>query len=100
MLDVEIAIDPIGTNTTSTSDYIAEAERVLKDQNNIDYKITGMSTEILGKDIDQIFDILKKMHKASFNKGTQRVSTSIRIDERRDKEFSLSDKVSSVQAKI
>jgi len=100
MIDVEIAIVPIGTGTTSTSSFIAKSEKALLKHPALSYKITGMATEIEGEDIDDIFNALKDMHLAQIGHGANRVQTSIRIDDRRDKECTLSEKVASVKSKI
>lgn len=100
MIDVEVAIIPIGTGSTSISEYIAESEKILQKHPKLNYVITSMATEIEGNDVNEIFDTLKEMHLAQINKGANRVETSIRIDDRRDKESTLSDKIESIQAKI
>lgn len=100
MINAEISVTPVGTCSTSMSEYIAESEKVLEQYPDLSYKLTAMATEIEGNDIDEIFEALKEMHLAQISMGAQRVQTSIRIDDRRDKESSLSQKVTSVQSKI
>jgi uncharacterized protein (TIGR00106 family) len=100
MIDVEIAIVPVGTCSTSTSSFIAQSEKALLKYPALSYKITGMATEIEGENIDDIFDALKDMHLAQINQGANRVQTSIRIDDRRDKQCTLSEKVASVKTKL
>jgi uncharacterized protein (TIGR00106 family) len=55
-----------------------------------------MGTIIEG-DIDAIFALLRKMHESPFNAGAQRVSTLIKIDDRRDREHTMQGKLNSVQ---
>ncbi len=100
MICAEVSIIPIGTNSTSVSDYIAESEKVLKSYSNIKYKLNAMSTEIEADNIDTLFNVLKDMHMAQIDNGAQRVSTSVRIDDRRDKDITLSSKVEAVKAKL
>ncbi|MFH0702116.1 MAG: MTH1187 family thiamine-binding protein [bacterium] len=100
MIDVEISVVPIGTNTTSISEFVAESEKVLKKYPDLSYKLTAMSTEIEGRNINEIFDALKEMHLAQINKGAKRVQTSINIDDRRDKEYTFTEKVLSVRSKL
>jgi uncharacterized protein (TIGR00106 family) len=59
-----------------------------------------MSTEIEGDNIDDIFNALKDMHLAQIGQGANRVQTTIRIDDRRDRQCSLSEKVASVKSKL
>lgn len=100
MIVAEIAVVPVGTGSSSISDYIAKSERVLKKHPNLNYKLTAMSTEIESKNIDEIFEVLKEMHLAQLNNGAVRVNTTIRIDDRRDKDNTLSEKVCSVKSKL
>ncbi len=100
MICAEVSIIPIGTSSTSVSDYIAESEKVLQNYTNIKYKLNAMSTEIEADNIDILFDVLKDMHLAQIDNGAQRVSTSVRIDDRRDKDITLSSKVEAVKAKL
>jgi uncharacterized protein (TIGR00106 family) len=94
----DVTIVPLGTGTTSLSDYVAAAEQVLKQYPTVRYRLNPMSTTLEGE-LDSILEIIRKMHEAPFNAGAQRVSTTIRIDERRDKETSLEHKVQVVQEK-
>lgn len=100
---VELSIDPIGTNTTSESDYIVSAERVLKHAalNGIDvsYKIGPMSTTLKGE-LYQMLSLVGQMHEAAFKEGAKRVISSIRIDDRRDKELELEHNVNIVEKKL
>lgn len=45
------------------------------------YEIGAMSTTIEG-DFDEVFDLLKKIHKIPFELGCKRVITTARIDEK------------------
>ena len=100
MIDVQVSVIPIGTDSTSISNYVAESEKVLNKYPNLRHKLTAMSTEIEGNDIDEILSAVKEMHAAQLDKGVKRVQTSLRIDERRDKESTLSQKVASVKSKM
>ncbi len=63
------------------------------------HELTGMGTIIEG-DLDAILPVLRKMHEQPFSEGVHRVSTSIRIDDRRDKKGSIEGKVRSVKEKL
>lgn len=58
-----------------------------------------MST-ILEGDMDEIIKAVKAMHEVPFKMGTLRVSTTLRIDDRRDKESTMTGKVASVKEKL
>jgi len=89
---------PLGTATPSVSKYVAGVERVLRDS-GLKHELTGMGTIIEG-DLDAILPVIRKMHEQPFGEGVQRVSTSIRIDDRRDKAGSIEGKVRSVREKL
>lgn len=99
MAIAEVTIIPVGTGTTSLSSYVAELQRVLQQQPNITYTLTSMSTIIEGS-LDDIFIAIRAIHEAPFQSGAKRVSTSIKIDDRRDKESSSEQKLRSVMEKL
>lgn len=99
MAIAEVTVIPIGTGSTSLSSYVAELQRVLETQQGIKYTLTSMSTIIEGP-LDQIFAAIRAIHEAPFQADAKRVSTSIKIDDRRDKESSSEQKLRSVQVKL
>lgn len=99
MISAEITIIPIGTGKTSLSDYVAAAVAAL-DKNGVPYKVSGMGTIIESNDLEEVLEAVKVAHEAVFFKGTDRVATSIIIDDRRDVEKSIKEKVSSVREKL
>jgi uncharacterized protein (TIGR00106 family) len=99
MITAELTIIPIGTSKTSLSEYIAAAVAAL-DNNGIKYELTGMGTLLESDDLGKIFSAITAAHEAVFEKGAERVATSIKIDERRDEERTIKDKISSVNQKL
>lgn len=99
MAIAEVTVIPIGTGTTSLSSYVADLQRVLQQQKNITYTLTSMSTIIEGS-LDDIFSAIRAIHEAPFYLDAKRVSTSIKIDDRRDKESSSEQKLRSVMEKL
>ncbi|WP_172256471.1 MTH1187 family thiamine-binding protein [Saccharibacillus deserti] len=99
MAIAELTIVPIGTGTTSLSGYVAEMQRKLATLEGISYELTSMSTIIEGP-LDRILDAVKTLHEHTFASGALRVSTSVKIDDRRDKEGSSAQKLASVQARM
>jgi uncharacterized protein (TIGR00106 family) len=99
MITAELTIIPIGTSGTSLSKYVAAAVNAL-DTNGIKYELTGMGTLLESTDLEKIFIAIRAAHEAVFNEGANRVATSIKIDERRDIERTIADKVSSVNQKL
>ena len=100
MAIVEVSVVPLGTGTPSVSRYVAEAEKVLQGEKDIKYELTAMGTIIEG-DLDTLLALVKKMHRRVLDTaGVMRVVTTLKIDERRDKESSISGKVASVKRKL
>ncbi len=91
-------ITPLGTGSPSLSAYVAKVHKVLEEA-GIKYQLTPMSTIVEG-DVDEILSVARKMHEVLFNEGVQRVVTSIRIDDRRDKKLTMEGKVKAVIEKL
>ena len=98
MVIAEITVTPLGTGSPSLSRYVAECARVL-DESGVNHTLTPMGSVIEGT-LDEILEVIRKVHNAPFSQGVQRVSTRIVIDERRDKDVTGRDKVESVQKKL
>lgn len=97
MAIVAVSIAPLGTESASVSKYVAAAERVLRDDGRLRYRLDPMFTTIEG-DLNVIFEVIQKMQEAVFAEGAVRVSTVIKIDERRDKQAPMEEKVRTVEA--
>ena len=100
MAIVEVSVVPLGTGSTSLSPYVAACEKELKEHSgDLKYELTAMGTIIEG-DLDQILQLVRRLHEVPFKSGAERVSTSIKIDDRRDKSGSIKQKVQSVEDKL
>lgn len=98
MAVVFVTIAPLGTATPSLSTYVAGVERILADS-GLKHQLTAMGTLIEG-DLDAILDVIRRMHESPFAQGAVRVSTLIKIDDRRDKLHTIDSKMRSVQEKL
>ncbi len=99
MAIVQLTIVPIGTETPSVSRHVAACHKVLDNYKELKYELTPMSTCIEG-DLDVILEAVRQMHEVPFENGAQRVSTSIKIDDRRDKEGTMEQKINAVKEKL
>lgn len=97
---MEISIVPLGTNSASVSEYVAEAIRLLSRQKGIKYQLTSMGTIIEANSTKKLLDIAGKMHKSVLKNRIKRVVTTITIDDRKDKKISAKGKIESVQKKL
>lgn len=93
----ELTVVPLGEGT-GVSRYVASCLEVLDATPGVSYQLTPMGTIVLGT-IDDVLAVARKMHEVPFAQGAQRVVTTIKIDDRRDKEATLTSKVDSVMQK-
>jgi uncharacterized protein (TIGR00106 family) len=98
MAVVFVSIAPLGTGTPSVSRYVAGVERILRGTGLVN-QLTAMGTIIEG-DLDEILEVVRRMHEHPFTQGAVRVSTLVKIDDRRDKEHTIAGKVRSVEEKL
>lgn len=94
----EVVIVPHGTASPSLGKYVAEVEKTLRSF-GLRTMLTPMGT-ILEGDLDRILEAVRAAHEVPFGEGAMRVGTTLRIDERRDKEMSMESKVQCVEDKI
>lgn len=96
---VEVTVVPLGTESTSLSKYVSNIHKVLKKEGDIKYQLTPMGTIIEGE-LSLIMEVILKMHEVPFENGAKRVTTNIKIDDRRDKEGTMEEKIRSVKEKL
>ncbi|HWI40408.1 MAG TPA: MTH1187 family thiamine-binding protein [Verrucomicrobiae bacterium] len=95
MAVVEVSITPLGTGSPGgLSPYVRGALKVLAGS-GLKHQLTPMGTIIEG-DLDEILAVIRRMQETVFAAGAQRVSTLIKIDDRRDREHTMEGKVRSV----
>ncbi|MCW3141578.1 MAG: MTH1187 family thiamine-binding protein [Methanophagales archaeon] len=95
MIIAEITVIPLGTKTPSVSKYVAKAVEALK-KLGLEPELTAMSTIFEAADMSVILKAFEVVHESVFEQGAERVVTTLRIDERRDKEGSIKQKVQSL----
>lgn len=99
MAVVDVTIVPVGTASASLSGFVAGCLEVLEGAAGISYQLTPMSTVIEGE-LGRVLEVVRLMHEQPFLKGAGRVVTTVRIDDRRDKELTAAGKVAAVKAKL
>ena len=100
MAVMEISVVPIGTKSPSLSRYVAGVLKVLKNESDIKYELTSMGTIIEAESVEKLLSVAGKMHGIPFSEEVKRVVTTIKIDERKDKELTMDGKVKSVEEKL
>jgi uncharacterized protein (TIGR00106 family) len=98
MAVVEVSIIPLGVSNTSLSSHVARVLRVLR-ESSLHHELTAMGTIISG-DLEDILQVVRRMHEACFAGEVSRVLTQIKIDDRRDKPASPEQKIQSVMTKL
>lgn len=96
---VEVTVVPLGTSSTSLSAYVAGCLRVLQQAEGIKYELTSMGT-IMEGDLDRVLSLVRQMHEVPFSAGAARVTTTVRIDDRRDKAGTMEGKVAAVKTRL
>ena len=99
MAIVAVSISPtVGTTDegVSVSRYVARALDVVRAQDEIRYRLDPMFTTLEG-DLDAIFSLIRRMQEAVFEAGAVRVGTVLKIDDRRDRDVTMDEKVRSVE---
>src|SRR4051794_34160284 len=96
MATADLTVIALGRPDASASAYIAEIQRRLAAQDRVKYKLHAMGTSLEGSTAD-VLAIVGELHAVPFEMGVPRVYTVLKLDERRDKEQTLENKVESVQ---
>ena len=98
MAIVAVSISPIGEGV-GVSAYVTAAIEVLRAQDRVRYELGPMFTSLEG-DLDEVMALVRRMQEAVFAAGAKRVSTVLKIDDRRDRTASMSDKVQAVETRL
>ena len=92
----DLTVIALGRPDASASAYIAEIQRRLAAQDRVKYVMHAMGTSLEGSTAD-ILAVVAELHAVPFQLGVPRVYTVLKLDERRDREQTLEDKVASVE---
>jgi uncharacterized protein (TIGR00106 family) len=98
MAIMEISVVPLGLGTPSVGDFIAQVVQYLQSE-GIPHELTDMGTVVHGH-AARLLKVAQVLHELPFDRGVVRVMTHITIDDRRDKDVHLGDKVKSVKARL
>jgi len=94
---VDLCIVPIGVGV-SVSKYVVACERILTAA-GLDTHLHAYGTNIEGE-WDQVFAAIKRCHQVVHEMGAPRISTTIKLGTRTDREQTMADKVKSVESKL
>jgi uncharacterized protein (TIGR00106 family) len=94
---VDLCVVPMGVGV-SVSEYVAECEKVLKAA-GLKTHLHAYGTNIEGE-WDEVMAAIKKCHETVHERGAPRITTTIKLGTRVDKEQKMEDKVNSVNEKL
>ena len=92
---VDLCVIPIGVGV-SVSKYVAACEAVLAEA-GLTYELHAYGTNVEGE-WDQVFAAIKRCHEVVHEMGAPRISSTLRFGTRTDRDQSMADKITSVQA--
>ena len=93
----DLCVVPIGVGV-SLGAYIAECEKILI-RAGLKVRLHGYGTNIEGE-WDQVMGAIKECHQTLHAMGTPRISSTVHIGTRIDREQTLEDKIRSVEEKL
>lgn len=92
---VDFCIVPTGADL-SLSKYIAECQRLLQDA-KLKHSLHAFGTNIEGE-WEPVMEAVKRCHMRVHEMGAPRISSTLKIATRTDREQSMEDKISSVES--
>ena len=94
---IDFCLIPIGVGV-SVSKYVAECQKIFKEF-NLNYKMHAYGTNVEGE-WDLVFAAVKRCHEKIHDMGAPRISSTVRIGTRTDRQQTISDKIISVEQKL
>jgi len=94
---VDLCVVPMGVGV-SLSEYVAACERVLK-RAGLETRLHGCGTNIEGE-WDAVFAAIKRCHEVVHEMGAPRITSTVHVGTRTDRDQSIDDKVRSVEEKL
>ncbi len=94
---VELSVIPIGVET-SLSKYVAEVMKIIE-SSGLKYESHSMGTNI-ECGWDDVTPLVRKCHERLSEMGVERISTLLRISDRRDKPYTIEGKMKSLEEKL
>jgi uncharacterized protein (TIGR00106 family) len=93
----DICVVPIGVGV-SVSEYVVVCEKVFREA-GLDPRLHAYGTNVEGE-WDTVMAAIRQCHERIHDMGAPRVSTSIRIGTRTDRQQTMQEKIDSVTSKL
>lgn len=94
---IDLCVIPLGIGV-SVSEYVTACQRVLEEA-GLEHQLHAYGTNIEG-DWDEVMAAVKRCHEVVHEMGAPRVSSSMRLGTRTDREQTIQDKIRSVETKL
>ena len=94
---LDLCVVPLGVGL-SVSSYVAACERVLKEA-GLATQLHAYGTNVEGE-WDAVFAAVKRCHEVVHEMGAPRISSTIRVGTRTDRDQTMDQKIQSVQNKL
>ena len=94
---IDLCVVPVGVGV-SVSRHVAACQQVLEDA-GLSYSMHAYGTNIEGE-WDDVFATVKRCHEVVHQMGAPRISTSIKVGTRIDREQTMDEKIKSVREKL
>lgn len=94
---MDLCVVPVGVGV-SVSKHVAACQQVLEEA-GLSYQMHAYGTNIEGE-WDAVFAAVKRCHEVVHAMGAPRISTSLKVGTRVDREQTMADKIESVREKL
>lgn len=95
---LDITVIPLDGRISGFSSFVAGLQELLAGS-GCSYRLNDMGTTVEGP-VSELFALAARLHEQAFGTGAEQVYTVMKIDDRRDRQVHLGDKIASVQTKI
>lgn len=94
---IDLCVVPVGVGV-SVSKYVAACQKIFEDS-GLSYKMHSYGTNIEGE-WDTVMAAVKRCHETVHEMGAPRISSTMRMGTRTDRDQTMDDKVKSVEGKL
>lgn len=91
-----MSIYPIGEGI-SLGRFVRKGVKIIE-ESGFPYEVGPMSTSVEVENLDQLFELIKKIHAAQLAEGARRIVIELKVDDRRDKPATIQTKIKSVSS--
>lgn len=90
---IDLCVVPIGVGV-SVGKYVTECQKILQDA-GLEHRLHAYGTNVEGH-WDEVFAAVKRCHERIHEMGAPRITTTIKVGTRTDREQSMQQKIDSV----